>query len=286
MPGLCNAKNTSDGIVIFDVAEREVAPGSLFPVIIRLSTKKAANALNVEIGYSPSVFEIEQIETGLSLINIWKESVDNSAPGVIKITGGRAPAFLGERGELLRFYVRAKRPGIGSFSFRKADIYQSDGLGTLLDIEKEIKGIAVSSRAKLINIVPEMKQPELSPSSNNLKQIRDPVTEKIVLIQAEPDGTHHAPRTVLISTKRWFFWSDWMESDYPVSVESGVWLMQLRLTHADGSSSESTHFFLGAAFRKILIVLSVVAVLAVLYIRHIKAEVYNENEFEKTTGTT
>ena len=248
------------------------APGSDLMLGVFVNADEPVNAFDVEIGYSPATLEFVSFSISDSIVDVWRESPEVHADGIIRIQGGLREPFSGRAGELLRLVFRVRpeadpaggeMPGTLQWSFRRANVYAADGKGT---------AVPASVAPLVARVVPSLEPVRLEPSAD-----AEPPVFSVVRIAENPvDDAHFAVWEARdegsgivssrIRVKRWLVWGPWETAVNPVRLQRGTWAVELRVTDGQGNSADARAYLWPTLAWKALLALLLVGIACAAFI--------------------
>lgn len=244
--------------------------GSELTINVFIDSHRALNAYEVEIGYSPNILEFTHFNTVNSIVDFWKIEPKIIEPGVVRLQGGGSVPFAGGGGELIKIHFRAKKEGLAQLSFRKAEVYYADGIGTKAQVSfKPISFSVVSYLNATSDFTEDKKPPIISEVSVN----KSPVDKNKILsfrIRDDNSGT----RLAYARIKKRLFWDEWQITQSPMQITKNVWAIQIKAVDNQGNIAQKTNYIWQEIFDKFFIfILSTIAMLTLLYFARIKTRV-------------
>ena len=120
-------------------SEETVKVGELFEISVYVSAHTPINAIDIALNFPKEQVEITGVDTGESVITLWKEDpyVEDNA---VMLQGGTfRRGFLGEH-LIARINARAKTSGLARFEVGEAALYLGDGSGSEVPADQTEKG--------------------------------------------------------------------------------------------------------------------------------------------------
>lgn len=135
----------------FGSQSKEYGPNSEFAVGLFINTEgENVNALEGKILFPADFLEFKEIYSGDSIINFWIENPSASCENMCEVVfSGIVPGgYIGERGHIFSFVVKAKK--LGDISITTADdrVLLNDGLGTETNLKHSPIVIKISEEAE------------------------------------------------------------------------------------------------------------------------------------------
>ncbi len=125
-----------------------VTVGSEVILDVLLNSNEGLNALEGSITINSSAIEVQDINTGNSIISLWIDGpkLEN---GKIVFAGAVPGGFNGQNGKLFSVRVLFKNPGIATLSFANLKGYQNDGEGTSLSLSGSARTFRISKTGEI-----------------------------------------------------------------------------------------------------------------------------------------
>lgn len=157
--------------------------GSRVTLRVVATTNTPLNAVSGSLSFPNSIFSVESVLKGNSILNFWvTEPMFSRADGIIKFEGVTLGGFSGASGNVVTINLRANNVGSGNLVFKSGQILANDGQGT--DITDNLLGASFT--------VVERKIKPGEPASTPAPTVTPPEVEI-----AQPKPTLNAPEIVL-----------------------------------------------------------------------------------------
>ncbi len=258
--------------VYFRTTHETFAPGSEFTVGVFVNSESPINAFHLEIGFSPQTLEFVNYNTNFSFVEFWRRDPEVFEDGIIKIEGGTSKPFIGTSGEILKLNFKVKKEGLGQWSFRVADFYYADGLGTLAETSRVPMTVSFSNSAPFYSLDKNDKQ---SPVIAGLEISRNPVDNSRIAV-FEVNDMDSGLKTTFLRTRNLFFWNNWEKAINPIRLASGIWSFQLKAVDNEGNSAIRTFYLKDEIIKKILYFFSVIILALIVFFITKKFRVRNK----------
>lgn len=248
--------------VYFKTTQESFAPGSEFTVGVFVNSETPVNAIQLEIGFSPQTLEFLNYNNNFSIIDFWHGDPEIFEDGIIKMEGGLSKPFTGNGGEILKLNFKVKKEGLGQWSFRTANLYYADGLGTLAETKRVAMTMNFSDNAQFASLEKNDKQ---SPVIAGLEISRNPVDNSRLAVFNASDK-ESGVRTIFLRSRTWFFWNNWEKTASPVGLASGIWSFQLKATDNEGNSVVRTFYIQEEIIRKSIYFASALVLILLVFL--------------------
>jgi len=213
-----------------------VAPGSVFKVIVLIGSNEPVNAINLEVSYSSDIAELTDIDTKNSLINAWQNSPRILSAGSLKLEGGIFQPFKGQDAQVADLVFRALKEGTLNLNLMGGSFYLADGQGTDIKTTGEPLDVKVSaSGAKTsVSVPPDQTPPNLE------IQIAETPVEKQLLIVFNTEDKESGINYIRMRSREWLNWSDWVVVHNPIPAPKSVWMAELQAVNKQGEDTIKT----------------------------------------------
>lgn len=118
----------------------ENAPGKNGQINVSLDTEgEDVNAVDLTLSFDPSVFTVQALSDGNSMVNFWIEKpVFSNSTGKIHFAGTTPGGFTGKQNLLTSVIIKPIKAGRGSFTIADAKTLLNDGNGTSAKVSEGI----------------------------------------------------------------------------------------------------------------------------------------------------
>ena len=131
------AVSTDKSYIKLVPSKTEVVSEEKFSIDVYVNAHVPVNAININVGFSPDMVEILDINTGNSVLTIWTHE-PKVEDGFVKFSGGTFKrGFLGEH-LIGTIYAKAKYSGNTEFFIDNAELLAGDGKGSSVLIDKDM----------------------------------------------------------------------------------------------------------------------------------------------------
>jgi hypothetical protein len=131
--GLLASVSQNSSYISIKTDVESVNQGDIFYVTVSAYAHVPVNAVDISLSYPDKVIEVENIDTGTSVITLWAED-PSASNGVVNLRGGVFQrGFLGEH-TIARLRMRALESGIAQVSLKDVSLIAGDGKGTTVAV--------------------------------------------------------------------------------------------------------------------------------------------------------
>lgn len=144
--------------------EQEKVPGfeDQFKMDIFLKTEEPLNAIEGKINFPIDLLELQNIEDGNSVINLWLERPAVNKTGEIIFSGITPGGYMGDKGLIFSMIFLVKQEGVGTLDIHDTRVLRNDGTGSEATLTIASFDIAVFKGAPAeIPAIPKMRDREL-----------------------------------------------------------------------------------------------------------------------------
>ena len=119
---------------LFFRAEREeIGIGDVVRIDLLFSSKESINAFEGKLVFSPDLLDLNNIQDGNTIINLWIEK-PRAEKNQIIFSGITPGGFKGENGLIFSVFFRAKKEGMAVLNIDQAAALLHDGIGTAAEL--------------------------------------------------------------------------------------------------------------------------------------------------------
>ncbi len=138
--GIAAVSTQNSSYVVIETSPSSVKSGEVFYIEVRTFAHTPINAIDIVLSYPESQIEVENIDTGTSVITLWTEP-PYAEGGSIYLRGGVfQKGFLGEH-TIARVRARAISEGSAQVAVETTELIAGDGKGTIVRAIENEKGI-------------------------------------------------------------------------------------------------------------------------------------------------
>ncbi len=258
-------------VLYFGVSsEGGVGLGTEFSVEVKVNSDQPLNVYSLSVIYPADLIEFVSFNNAGSLLDLTRSQPKVFKDGRIQIEGGSLKSFSGEGGLLGRIVFRGIKPGEGNIVFENPRVYLANGKGTKITPNVRGQGIRIVEQGEVIGgQEPKIGADTLPPRIESLLFIDDPVvqTQKLLGFIVKDDGT--GIKEVLLSYRRWFWWTKPIPTQNPAALPLGVWSAKLIVKDNTLNVNEAVIYDWGAFVKYTLFFLAVAVFVAVLVINRV-----------------
>lgn len=240
------------------------APGSEFTAIIFVDSDEPVNVFSFEVDYNSQNIEFISFSDSSSIIDFWRGNPQMLKDGVLRIEGGTSKPFVGKAGEIIKLNFRAKEEGQTRISFRVANFYYADGLGTLAEAGSSFIDFAISSEAPLTTLGTLVEEDKTPPVILDARVAKSPIDNSLLAVFSVTDKESGLEK-VLLRSRNWFTWGEWQDVSNPVRLAAGVWSFQLKAVDNRGNFTAETVYIGAELLKKLLYIILPVVILGGAY---------------------
>lgn len=147
-----------------------VRVGDILTVSVRIDTQKETlNAVEMEVGYPPELFEFVSRDAGDSVVTVWLPDTKGVTNGSVSFAGITPGGFTQNDASLVNLTFNVLKKGQGSIAITNAQVLVHDGLGSEAVVQKQNLHVAVEEGEATIlkkayhdDEVPELFTPSIA----------------------------------------------------------------------------------------------------------------------------
>ena len=217
------------------------SPGSVVAISIALDAPYPVNALDIPLYYSSGTLQFAAANTGRSLIDLWRNPIGESAPGMFDVQGGLLTPFRGTQGSVatLYFQVRPNASGTIWWEIPGATVYLANGAATAQVAAPSSITIPISANVPVVNVMPFFGSDR--PMIMHASLFRNP-GDGAVLLSWDAVDRESGIDGASLRYRTWLLWSDWQTVRNPAVVPTGAWAVTLRVSNNAGVTAMVTRY--------------------------------------------
>lgn len=241
-----------------------------FGIDVEIEASGPINAIEMEISYEETKLEFVNSSNAGSIIEIWPEK-PKAENGTIYVSGGMTEPFSGGGAQVIHLTFVPLVAGETTLGFRKGSVFQADGKGTEIPLNKNETTISIAPKTQVEEeeVIPGQVEGENDERDQNppvilLELVKNPKDGKELVSFMALDPESGVAKTEM-REKKWLFFSTWRDVANPVPYEPGIWKIELRAINNAGLSHVES-LTIGKIFiAKVVLFLALIILVAFMF---------------------